>query len=168
MWPLLEMNSLTPWWRRTLSTNTLDKLMCSFVIQATSDSKHRTKDEQICFSSHITCWVYSSPTQMAGLIAQDIHHEKKKYIYTYINQIFTSFPAVHILHSSSKNWWYIRWHCTTTPAVPRIMSICVKGKAHTKIRSKVCTLKASNSGQKSCSSTDSAVPNQLLRCHTAA
>ncbi len=32
------------------------------------------------------------------------------------------------------------WHCTTIPAVPQIMSICVKGKAHTKIRSKVCTL----------------------------
>lgn len=57
------------------------------------------------------------------------------------------------------------WHCTTTLAVPRIMRICVKGKAHTKIRSKVRALKASNSGQKSCSSTDRAVPYQLLRCH---
>ena len=59
------------------------------------------------------------------------------------------------------------WHQTTTPAVPWIMSICLKGKAHTKIRSKVCTLWASNGGQKSCSSASSAMPIQLLRCHTA-
>lgn len=42
-----------------------------------------------------------------------------------------------------KTRWYIQladWS-PTSPAVPRMMSICVKGKEHTKTRSKVCTLK---------------------------
>lgn len=31
------------------------------------------------------------------------------------------------------------WHCTTTLSGPQIMSVCMKGKAHSKIRSKVYT-----------------------------
>lgn len=48
------------------------------------------------------------------------------------------------------------------------MSICVKGKARSKIRWKVCTLKASNGGHRSSLQRwSSATQNQSLTCHTS-
>lgn len=132
--------------------------MCSFVIQAISDSKHPSTDAQIYLSSHISCWVCSSLSQMAGLKAQDFNPKKLDFFLFHLLQcpIFT--PAGRPDGVSD-------WHSSTTPAAPRVMSISVKAKVHTKIRSKVCAL--SNSGQQSSSGAVIAVPNPLLRCHTA-
>lgn len=116
------------------------------------------------FSAHIPCWACSSTAQMAGLLAQDFHHvRKKKSIFP---GFFPHFLQCKIFTPSVRIDGICDWHCTTAPDVSWIMSICVKGKAHSKIRSKVCALKASNGGQNSCFSARSTMPIELLRCHT--
>lgn len=134
--------------------------MCSFVIQAISDSKHLSADAQIYLSSHISCWVCSSLSQMAGLKAQDFHQKKLDFFFS-----ICCSAQFSLLQEDLMVYPIGTRHSSTTPAAPRVMSISVKAKVHTKIRSKVCA--PSNSGQQSSSGTVIAVPNQLLRCHTA-